>query len=215
MKHRNVGRYAEVCSQGALARGASAVGAASLGALAAGAVAGGAVAIGALAIRSLAVKRARIQRLSIEELDVRRLRVQSLVVEEERDEPHPFEYLEGEEYIRLKTFRKNGEPVATPVWFALHDGRLHITTEADSGKMKRIRNNPRVLISPCNMRGKPTGPSVEGLARDVQDADTSEAEQALRRKHWLGLGLFQLFGQHEIGKVALEIRPAVPEDDSR
>lgn len=193
----------------------SSVGAASLGALAAGAVAGGAVAIGALAIRSLAVKRARIQRLSIDELDVRRLRVQSLVVEEERDEPHPFEYLEGEKYIRLTTFRKSGEPVATPVWFAFHDGRLHITTDADSGKMKRIRNNPRVLISPCNMRGKPTGPSVEGLGKNVKDEDTGEAERALRRKHWLGLGLFQLFGQHEIGKIILEIRPTVPEDESR
>ena len=197
------------------AKGASSLGAMSLGALAAGAAAGGAVAIGALAIRSLAIKRARIKRLSIDELEVRRLRVQSLVVEEERSIPHPFECLEGHKYIRLTTFRKSGEPVSTPVWFALHNGRLHITTEPDSGKMKRIRNEPRVLISPCNAWGRPKGPSVEGIARSVEDEPTGEAESVFREKYRLGVGLFHLFGQHEIGKIFLEIRPTDSEDESR
>lgn len=185
------------------AKGASAFGATSLGALAAGAVAGGAVAIGALAI-----KRARVQRLSIDELDVRRLRVQSLVVEEQRDAPHPFEYLEGHKYIQLTTFRRNGEPVSTPVWFALHGGRLHVTTDPDSGKMKRIRNEPRVLVAPCNAWGRPKGESVEGIARPVEDEPTGEAEAVFYRKYRLGLGLFHLFGQHQYGKIVLEIRPA-------
>jgi PPOX class probable F420-dependent enzyme len=197
-----------------LARSAAS-GATSLGALAAGAVAGGAVAIGALAIRSLAVKRARVQRLSIDELEVRRLRVQSLVVEDERSAPHPFQYLEGHKYIRLTTFRKSGEPVSTPVWFALHGGRLHITTEPDSGKMKRIRNEPRVLISPCNAWGRPKGEPVEGMARSVEDAPTGEAETVFREKYRLGLRLFHLFGQRQIGKIALEIRPVGSEDEAR
>ncbi len=194
-------------------RSATALGAASLGALAAGAVAGGAATIGALAIRSLAVKRARVQRLSIDELEVRRLRVQSLVVEDERDAPHPFEYLEGHRHIRLTTFRKNGVETASPVWFALHEGRLHITTEPDSGKMKRIRNDPRVLVAPCNAWGRPKGASVEGIAQSVEDEPGGEAESVFREKYRLGLGLFHLFGRHEIGRITLEVRPAGPEDD--
>jgi hypothetical protein len=35
--------------------------------------------------------------------------------------------------------------VKTPVWFVLHDGALYVYTEADSWKVKRVRNNPRVL----------------------------------------------------------------------
>ncbi|MGB3635603.1 MAG: PPOX class F420-dependent oxidoreductase [Rubrobacteraceae bacterium] len=208
MKHRNVARYTKVGAQGAFARGASALGAGSVGAFAAGAAATGAVAIGALAIRSLAIKRAKVQRLSIDELDVRRLRVGELIVSEERNAPHPFSYLEGHSYINLTTFRKSGEPVSTPLWFALHEGKLHATTEPDSGKMKRIRNNPSVLLAPCNAWGKEKGPRVEGLARSVEDEPTGEAEAALHQKYRLGLGLFHLFGQQDIGKVVLEIRPA-------
>ena len=207
MKHRDAVRYAEN-TQGTFARGASALGAGSVGAFAAGAAAAGAVAIGTLAIRSLAIKHARVQRLSIDELDVRRLRVGELIVSEERSAPRPFSYLEGESYINLTTFRKNGEGVSTPIWFALHDGKLHATTEHDSGKMKRIRNNPSVLLAPCNAWGKEKGPRIEGLARSVEDEPTPEAEAALNKKYRLGLGLFQLFGQHEIGKIVLEIRPA-------
>lgn len=197
------------------AKGAASLGAMSFGALAAGAAAGGAVAIGALAIRSLAIKRARIKCLSIDELEIRRLRVQSLIIEDQQGASHPFEYLEGHKYIRLTTFRKSGDPVSTPVWFALHDGRLHITTEPDSGKMKRICNDPRVLISPCNAWGKPKGPSVEGIARSVEDEHTGEAEAVFNEKYRLGLGLFHLFGQRQIGKIVLEIRPPDPEDESQ
>ena len=214
MKRRDVVRYAKVGSQGAFARGASALGAGSVGAFAAGAAAAGAVAIGALAIRSLAIKRAKVQRLSIDELDVRRLRVGELIVSEERTSPHPFSYLEGESYINLTTFRKNGEPVSTPIWFALHEGRLHATTEPDSGKMKRIRNNPSVLLAPCNAWGKEKGPRVEGLARSVEDEAMEGAEAALHEKYRLGLGLFQLFGQSEIGNIVLEVRSVEPETDT-
>jgi PPOX class probable F420-dependent enzyme len=213
MKRRDVVRYTRVGAQAAFSRGASALGAGSAGAFAAGAAAAGAVAIGALAIRSLAIKRAKVQRLSIDELDVRRLRVGELIVSEERSAPHPFNHLEGHNYINLTTFRKSGEPVSTPLWFAQHEGRLHATTEPDSGKMKRIRNNSRVELAPCNAWGREKGARVEGRARSVEDEPTGEAEAALHAKYRLGLGLFHLFGQHEIGKVVLEIRPADPEDE--
>lgn len=207
VKNRKTVRYAATDSREIFTRAASALGASSFGALAAGVAAAGAVAIGALAIRSLVIKRAKIRRLSIDELDVRRLRVRELIVEEERSAPHPFAYLEGHNYINLTTFRKSGEPVSTPLWFALHEGRLYATTEPDSGKMKRIRNNPSVLLAPCNAWGREKGPRVEGLARSVEDEPTQGAEAALREKYRLSLGLFQLFGQRQIGEITLMIEP--------
>ncbi len=205
------GERAPFRAEAGLARGVSSLGSAGLGAVAVGAVAVGAVAIGAVAIRSLAIKRARVRRLSIDELEVRRLRVRELVVEAERDAPHPFEYLEGHRYINLTTFRKSGEGVPTPVWFALHGGRLYITTEPESGKMKRIRNNPRVLVAPCNAWGKPKSESVQGLARPVVNEPTGEAEAVFREKYRLWLALFHLFGQRQYGKITLEISPVEKE----
>ena len=46
------------------------------------------------------------------------------------------------------------EAVPTTVWFALVDGKAYVFTGANSGKAKRIHNNPRVTLTPSNFRGK-------------------------------------------------------------
>ena len=125
----------------------------------------------------------------------------------ERDGSEGFGYLDGRRYVNLTTFRRSGEEVTTPVWFVLLDGKLYMTTPPDSGKMKRIRNDPRVIVTPSTSWGAPRGEGVEGLARDVEDEETGRAEEALREKYRLGIGLFRLFGQEEIGRVVLEVRP--------
>ena len=119
-----------------------------------------------------------------------------------------FGYLSGRRYVNLTTFRRSGEEVTTPVWFVLVDDRLYMTTPPNSGKMKRIRNDPRVIVTPSTSWGAPRGEGVEGLARDVEEEETGRAEEALREKYRVGLGLFHLFGQEEIGRVVLEVRPA-------
>lgn len=193
-------------------RGATALGSTSLGAAAAGATALGAVAIGALAIRRLAVKKGKVGHLSIEDLEVGRLRVRELVVEEQRSEPHPFAALEGHKYVNLTTFRKSGEAVSTPLWFVTVDGHVYMTTPPGSGKMKRIRNDPRVLLAPSNATGKPRGESIEGVARPIEGGSIAErAGAALREKYRFGLAMFHLFGHREVGKITLEVRPAVGE----
>ena len=70
-----------------------------------------------------------------------------------------FASLQGQKYINLETFRKNGQGVRTPVWFAGEPEqgvpeKLYVYSTADSGKAKRIRNNPRVRVAPCDVRGK-------------------------------------------------------------
>jgi len=57
-------------------------------------------------------------------------------------------------YVSLTTYRRNGEAVPVPVWIApLGDGRIGFTTDATSGKVKRIRNNPSVTLRECSVRG--------------------------------------------------------------
>jgi uncharacterized protein len=99
--------------------------------------------------------------------------------------PIPTE-IHDQKYISLTTFRKTGAAVATAVWFAERDGKLYVMTERESGKVKRIRNNPNVRFAPCNFRGRVTGPEFAGKARILPPAQESElARQAVRKKYWL------------------------------
>lgn len=86
-----------------------------------------------------------------------------------------FGVLEGHQYASLSTFRKSGDAVATPVWFAEDGGRLYVTTIDGTGKVKRIGNNPLVTLAPCDRRGRPLGNAVEGRARLLETNDENRA----------------------------------------
>ncbi len=96
----------------------------------------------------------------------------------------PFAALAGKKYASLATFRRSGAEVRTPVWFAERDGKLYVMTRSDSGKMKRIRNNPRVRVAPCTMRGKVAGPWGQAVVRVLPPED-STARDLLERKYFL------------------------------
>jgi PPOX class probable F420-dependent enzyme len=76
-----------------------------------------------------------------------------------------FAALRNHHYCLVVTFKRSGEPVPTPVLFALVGERVYFRTERDVAKVRRLRRNPRVRIGPCDWRAKPLGPMTEGLAR--------------------------------------------------
>jgi uncharacterized protein len=90
-----------------------------------------------------------------------------------------------QKYISLETFKKNGEGVKTPVWFVLHKNAFYVYTEADSWKVKRIRNGPRVRVAVCTMRGDIKGPWIDGTASLVEGNERLEADTLLDRKYFL------------------------------
>ena len=98
--------------------------------------------------------------------------------------PIPIE-LTGQKYISLATFRKDGTRVDTPVWFGEADGKIYVKSRNDSGKFKRIRNNPVVKVALCNMRGKITGPEFTGRARILLSQEEGVAKASVNRKYWL------------------------------
>ena len=93
--------------------------------------------------------------------------------------------IHDQKYISLATFRKNGDSVYTPVWFGEKDDKLYVMTRSDSGKYKRIRNNPQIRIAPCTARGKITGPEFAATARILSPEDWSWARKTIERKYWL------------------------------
>lgn len=74
-------------------------------------------------------------------------------------------------YVRLTTFRKDGTPVPTPVWLVRDGDHLLVISSTGTGKVKRLRHTPRVLVAPCDGRGrvKPGVADVEGTAELVTD----------------------------------------------
>jgi PPOX class probable F420-dependent enzyme len=86
-------------------------------------------------------------------------------------------------YISVETYRRNGQAVPTPVWFAEAGGRLYVYSLANAGKVKRIRHTPRVRVAPCDMRGNVTGEWVAGEARILGAAEASRAQTLLRQKY--------------------------------
>lgn len=97
-----------------------------------------------------------------------------------------FTQLRGASYISLTTFRKSGEPVATPVWFAQDGDVLYLFTFPSAGKVKRIRHTARVTVAPCTLNGNVTGPAIEARARILTDESAmAHADQTLARKYGL------------------------------
>ena len=115
---------------------------------------------------------------------------------------------ENEKYISLETFKRNGQGVKTPVWFVLHEHALYAYTEADSWKVKRIRNNPRVRVAVCSMRGTIKGPWLDGTASLVEGDDRLAANKLLDRKYFLKkiFNVLTKINRHQ--RAMIKIEPA-------
>lgn len=113
-------------------------------------------------------------------------------------------------YIAVETFRKNGEGVKTPVWTVPKDGKLLVWTQGDSWKVKRARNNPRVRVAKCDMRGNIEGPWTEGVVSSISDEKDVKNMMArhLRRKYPFMVAFVSLVAfvrRENTGQVVVEI----------
>ena len=122
----------------------------------------------------------------------------------------------GQKYLNLETFKKNGQSVKTPVWFAADpsakldsgDARLYVYTIGVSGKVKRIRNNSKVKIAPCDMRGNLKGDWLPAHAEILSGADAAHGMRLLNKKYlpWKQLlDFFAMFRKRE--RTVFVIRP--------
>jgi PPOX class probable F420-dependent enzyme len=128
-----------------------------------------------------------------------------------------FETFAKHKYLNVETFKKSGEGVKTPVWFAADPSvqlnssaaKLFVYSIGVSGKVKRIRNNPRVRIAPCTAGGKLLGDWVEARAEIVTGVEAEKGMQFLNKKYvpWKQmLDFFASFRRRE--RTVFTIRPA-------
>lgn len=128
-----------------------------------------------------------------------------------------FAAFRDQKYLSLETFKKSGAGIKTPVWFAAdptrdlsgNEARLYLYTIGNTGKVKRIRNNGRVKIAPCKIKGEPLGEYLDAKAEIVTGEEAARAMKLLNKKYfpWKQLlGFFALFSRRE--RIVMVIRPA-------
>ncbi len=110
-------------------------------------------------------------------------------------------------YICLTTFTRDGRPKPTPVWVTGEGGTYLFYTGSTAWKARRLRNDARVEVRVCDMRGRtdPDAPVHAGTGEVLDDAESIEqAKQAIASKYgW----------QASLARVADSLRARVGRGD--
>ena len=98
----------------------------------------------------------------------------------------------GEDFYALTTFRRDGTGVSTPIWLAPAKGRWYAFTAGRSGKVQRLRRDPRVQVARSDFRGEAAAAPTPGTARVLPDAQFALATNALTAKYGWKFRFFRL-----------------------
>ena len=94
------------------------------------------------------------------------------------------ELLDGERYLSLTTFRSSGDPVSTPVWFAPDtDGSVLVYVEVDSGKVRRLQQDPSCEVAACDRRGSVHGPTLQAYGTIIGGPDATTVRRAIADRY--------------------------------
>ena len=116
--------------------------------------------------------------------------------------------MSGAKYALFVSFKKDGSPVPTPVWFGLDGGKAYLRAETETAKVKRVRRDPHVRVGPCDIRGKPKGPLCEGTARILPPDEEEVAEHAIQSNYGAGRKVFEGMGDRMgVEAVYIEVTP--------
>jgi len=114
-------------------------------------------------------------------------------------------------YLSITSYKRDGRGVATPVWFVPRDGRLLVETDAGSGKVKRVRRNPRVRVAVCTASGRLRSEQVPAVAEILPDSEIGVVERLIADKYRFDLVLFRplRFVQARLHLGRPRTRPAI------
>ena len=93
-----------------------------------------------------------------------------------------------QKFVSLTTFKRNGDAVASPMWIVAEGDQLWAWTPADAWKVKRIRRDPRVTLTPCGRTGnvQPGAPVIGATAEVITDSgEVTRVESMIKRKYGL------------------------------
>jgi len=98
-----------------------------------------------------------------------------------------------QKYINLETYKKDGTPIRTPVWFVIGKELIYIITRDSTGKVKRLKNNHDVRIVPCSFKGEPKNDWVKGKAEMITGEEADEIIKLRKKKYGMLARLTGIF----------------------
>ncbi|TFV60703.1 PPOX class F420-dependent oxidoreductase [Mycobacterium sp. PS03-16] len=92
--------------------------------------------------------------------------------------------LDRSRYAQLRSYRRDGTPVDTPIWFHL-DGTTLVFRTKRGPKTARVTRDPRVEVRVCDHRGRvrDDAPTLTGRAVVLAGRDAEDANRALHRRY--------------------------------
>jgi PPOX class probable F420-dependent enzyme len=114
--------------------------------------------------------------------------------------------IKSEKYISLETYRKNNQAVKTPVWFVIKNDSIIIVTRDQTGKIKRLRNNQKVKIATCSIKGKTSMSMIPGTAQILTDKETSEVVKLRDKKYGLFSKVAKFLTKGKGNLVAISVK---------
>ena len=102
-------------------------------------------------------------------------------------------------YISFVSTRKNGTPIATPVWVAplphIGSNVFGFTIDAHAGKAKRLAHTNTVTVQPCDIRGRIVegSPIVSGTAVVISGVEAETVRDAVAHKYGFTYTVFSIY----------------------
>ena len=111
-----------------------------------------------------------------------------------------------QKYVNLETYKKDGTPVRTPVWFMIDNDIIYVITREKTGKVKRLKNNQNIRIVPCSFKGKPESEWIKGIAQNVTGEEAEKAIKLRKKKYGFSARLTGLFSSQKGNPIVYSIK---------
>ena len=110
-----------------------------------------------------------------------------------------------QKYINLETYKKDGTPIRTPVWFVIDKNLIYVITRDSTGKVKRLGNNQNVRIVPCSFKGEPKNEWVKGAAEKIRGEEADKVIKLRKKKYGMFARLIGIFTSKKGNTVVYSI----------
>lgn len=99
-------------------------------------------------------------------------------------EPNTLDELRSTRYVLLRSFRRDGTPVDTPIWFEILADGLVFRTKVGP-KTQRLARRPQVELAACDYRGRvaPGATTIAGRATILSGAEAERANRMLHQRY--------------------------------
>jgi len=111
-----------------------------------------------------------------------------------------------QKYINFETYKKDGTPVRTPVWFVIDNDLIYVITRDGTGKVKRLKNNQDVRIVSCSFKGEPKNEWIKGKAEKITGKEADIAIKLRKKKYGMSARLIGLFTSQKGNLIVYSIK---------